>query len=70
VGGDRYIDHALTVLESCKPEKNRVLSEWQKLEIEAQDGAQSQALIELRKQYCEHKNCVICNIGKALILKQ
>ncbi len=70
VGGDRFIGQALTVLESCKPEKNRVLREWQKLEIEAQDGAQSQALIELRKQYCEHKNCVICNVGKSLIQKQ
>lgn len=69
VGSERHKSYAVELLQSANPESNAIIKQWQKHNRCAGDAAQSQALIELTNQYCQHKNCVLCNVGKTIISK-
>ncbi len=51
------------------PEKNRILSNWEKLGIKTQNEARAQALIFLKNSYCSHKKCLNCHIGHEVLCK-
>lgn len=63
----RYMDKAISLLQSIKPEKNHVISMWQNLELKAKDAFDTQALIGLRNEFCLKKKCLSCKIGVSLI---
>ncbi|GAB4377723.1 MAG: DUF2851 family protein [Salibacteraceae bacterium] len=52
------------------PERNVHTRLWEQHGVKAESAAESQALIELSTQYCKPKKCVLCNIGRSIILKQ
>ncbi len=60
---------AIDLLHKLKPEKNHITDEWKRLGITSADAYDSQALIELRKSYCDEKKCVRCAIGHRLMKK-
>jgi hypothetical protein len=60
---------ALSWYTGIEPEKNAVISGWGELGILARHAADSQALLELKGQYCDHRRCLECGIGKALLLR-
>ena len=62
-----FQDLAIHFLESCKSENNSIIRQYSKIGISAQTAAQSQALLQLRRKYCEAKNCLNCNIGNQLL---
>lgn len=62
-----FQDLAIHFLESCKSENNSVIRQYSKIGISAQTAAKSQALLQLRRKYCEAKNCLNCNIGNQLL---
>ncbi|MCX6256921.1 MAG: DUF2851 family protein [Bacteroidia bacterium] len=66
----RHKDLAVNLLENLKPEKNSIVMNWQKLGIPAINAAESQALIQLKKEYCDHKKCLKCQIGNNIIAKK
>jgi hypothetical protein len=60
--------------ESClewmyelKSEKNSVIKEWNSLGIQPDSAAGSQALIHLKRNYCELKKCLDCAVGHRLL---
>jgi hypothetical protein len=59
--------YSITLLESLPPEKNSVISMWKSLGIDALSGAQSQALLELKNNYCNFKKCLSCRFGNTLL---
>ncbi len=59
----RFQDRALQLLEELPPEKNTVLERWKQFGMSADQAAQSQALLHLKKQYCDTKRCLDCAIG-------
>ncbi len=63
-------DRALQWLSETRPEKNSITESWQALGITHQSADQSQALIELKTQYCDQKKCLDCAIGNALLKKK
>jgi hypothetical protein len=64
-------DKALQLLEQIPGENNAIISGWQKLEISSISAYDSQALIQLKKQYCDEKKCLQCRIGhKVLTLNE
>ncbi|MEZ4721605.1 MAG: DUF2851 family protein [Flavobacteriales bacterium] len=69
-GNEAFIDSAISFLESIDPEDNQHVKSWRSLNFRASNAADTQALIELTTQYCVHKNCVICSVGKSIISKQ
>jgi len=66
-GNYEYCDRAVSHLEGLKAEKNKIISGYKSLGIKAQNAAESQALLQLKKNYCDKKNCLSCNIGSKLI---
>ncbi|HTR30956.1 MAG TPA: DUF2851 family protein [Puia sp.] len=49
------------------PENNHVIRSWRELGIIARTAADTQALLELRKNYCLEKRCLDCAIGRLLL---
>lgn len=62
-----YVDRALAFLEECKPENNSIITSWKKLKFIADNAAQSQALIQLKNEYCSKFRCLDCAIGTSIL---
>lgn len=60
---------AIRWMEKLTAEKNNITRGFEKLLIENKSAFDSQALIQLKKEYCDKKNCLTCAIGNS-ILKQ
>jgi hypothetical protein len=60
-------ERALSFLEDISPERNMVISEWNKAGISAGSAFYSQALIQLRNEYCRKRRCINCRIGNKII---
>ena len=58
-----YKDRALQLLEEVPAERNAIISQWNELGLDAEQAAQSQALLQLKKHYCDNKRCLDCAIG-------
>jgi len=68
--GDENLCHKiLSWLQSVPPEKNSIISEWKNLNITAVNAMQTQAIIYLFKNYCRHKKCLQCAIGRGVMRK-
>lgn len=64
---ESYKDRALEFLASTKKEQNNIIRKWENLGIEVLNAYESQALIQLKTVYCNHKKCLDCAIGNRLI---
>ena len=60
-------EKALAFLEDIYPENNSIIKDWKKAGIEAGSAFDSQALIQLRDEYCTKRRCLDCRIGSKII---
>jgi hypothetical protein len=60
-------ERALNFLDLIEPEKNVIISEWEKACINPHSALYSQALIQLRNEYCRIRRCLECRIGSKII---
>lgn len=58
---------AVRFLDELKAEKNTIIFNFEKLGVKSKNALQSQALIELKSNYCSQKKCLHCSIGNYLI---
>lgn len=63
----QYKDKALLWLEGTAPEANSITKGFAGLGIENKNAFDSQALIELKNEYCSEKRCLECGVGNALL---
>ncbi|MDE6650273.1 MAG: DUF2851 family protein [Muribaculaceae bacterium] len=63
-------ESAIDLMLSLPPEKNNIIREWQQLGFKPQDASASQALIHLKKEYCERHECLRCRFGHRLLRKE
>ena len=56
-------ERAFELLEKLEAEQNYITRSWKKAGISVDNAADSQALIELRKNYCDRKDCLRCRFG-------
>lgn len=66
---EKHINRAINLLETIKPESNRITKQWEENGIKIQDAGESQAIIQLKTQYCEKKQCLHCIVGNILMHK-
>jgi len=52
-------EKAIELLHKLKAEKNSLIEKWDSIGIRANDAYDSQALIQLRKEYCDQRRCLI-----------
>jgi hypothetical protein len=62
-----YGERAIRILENIPVEKNSVVRDFCNAGIPARHAGDSQALIQLKKEYCEKKKCMYCRIGFRLL---
>ncbi len=66
-GDEDYCDKAMALLETCKPESNAVITGWGKYGIEAKNASDTQALLQLKKEYCDKFRCLECAVGLSIL---
>ena len=69
-GNEDLADKAIVLLESLKPEQNSVVAGFKKLGVEAPSAMFSQAMVQLKSQYCDQQKCLFCHIGTGILLKR
>ena len=62
-------EQAFSVLQKLKPEVNKKTKTFTKLGLKLANSMESQAIIELKTNFCDRKKCINCRIG-ANILKR
>ena len=61
-----YKNKALEWLEEISAEKNSITNAYAQLGIENNNAFDSQALIQLKNEYCDKKRCLECAVGNRL----
>ena len=56
-------ERAMRIIDELKPEQNYITRQWQQCGITAQSAADSQALIQLKREYCDRRDCLRCRFG-------
>jgi hypothetical protein len=56
-------DKAFDFLEQLKAENNHIIRMWQQVGLPVKTAGDSQALIQLKKEYCDKKECLRCRFG-------
>ncbi|MES1198290.1 MAG: DUF2851 family protein [Chitinophagaceae bacterium] len=64
---NKYKDKALKWLEQTAAESNSITKGFLRLNIENKNAYDSQALIELKNEYCNKKRCLECSVGNYLL---
>lgn len=64
---EKYKQKALQWLELLEAENNNITKGFEGLGIENKTAFDSQALIELKNEYCNNKRCLECGIGNAIL---
>ncbi len=67
MGEEKYKTQALALLEELQPEKNKIIQKWTSLGMLPKSAFQSQALLQLKKHYCDQRKCLSCPIGHQLL---
>ena len=70
--GDHYDDprfkqRAIYILQQIRPERNKITRKWQQLGMPNDSAADSQGLIELKKENCANQLCIKCPIGDKVL---
>ena len=65
--GKSDVSAALTIIANIKPEKNVVISKFNELNIKTKTAFETQALLQLKNEYCNKQLCLNCAIGKELL---
>jgi hypothetical protein len=66
-GEDEFVSRSIDLLENIRSENNSIIKEWKLRKISSENAYTSQALIQLKNEYCKSKKCLNCNIGNYLL---
>ena len=64
---NKYKDRALRWLEETAAEKNNITKGFAAIGIKIKSAFDSQALIQLKNNYCDQKRCLECAIGNKIL---
>ncbi|MBP5339257.1 MAG: DUF2851 family protein [Prevotella sp.] len=60
---EELCDRAFDLLEQLKAERNHIVEMWRACGLDVKNAGDSQALIQLKREYCDRKDCLRCRIG-------
>ena len=60
---DSLCERAFDMLEQLKAEDNHIIRMWKECGLKVKTAGDSQALIQLKNEYCDRKDCLRCRIG-------
>lgn len=62
-----YINRSLKLLEQLPAEQNAIVTNFGELGIKVNTAFDSQALLELKNNYCNYKKCLQCGVGNKIL---
>lgn len=62
-----YKQRAIDILEQLAVENNSIITNFVEAGVKAPSAFQSQALLQLYKQYCSPKKCLNCQVGNQIV---
>ena len=68
--GEVIEESIIQLIQQVSSEKNSIISKFSELKVKSKNALESQALIELKNNYCTKKRCLQCAIGSSLLKKK
>lgn len=65
--GKDFGETLIELLEKIAPESNSIIEKFGKHKVAASSAYDTQALLQLKNEYCEHKRCLQCAVGTELM---
>ncbi|WP_291142960.1 DUF2851 family protein [Flavobacterium sp. UBA7680] len=65
--GDSVSEDLIDFLNEVAPEKNAIIDKFTSFGIKSKNAFETQTLLELKNEYCNHKACLKCAIGMELL---
>lgn len=62
-GDSNHMQKAIDRLNALNAENNRIIRTWMASGLEVKTAADTQALLQLQKKYCDRKDCLRCRFG-------
>jgi len=62
-----FTDKALKLLDQVPGEKNSIIKQWELLEMNTSTAYNTQALLQLKPNYCDKKKCLFCAVGHKIL---
>ena len=66
-GSDEHISRSRDWLEEMAPERNSIVGAFTSAGLPCRNAFDSQALIQLRREYCEKHKCIYCRFGHRIL---
>lgn len=66
-GNEALSSRALALYEQLPGEENSVISKWSQAGLDTSTAFMTQALMNLKVNYCDKRNCLHCRIGNLLL---
>ena len=67
IGSQETKNKACELLEKIYPERNSIINKWKECGVEIKSAYQSQALLQLKSNYCDKFKCLQCEFGNRII---
>lgn len=67
IDNEMLCERALQFMEMIRPEHNSITKRFEKLGVPLNNAGDSQAIIQLKREYCELRKCLFCRIGHRLL---
>lgn len=64
---ERFVNRALLFLDQTSGESNSIIKKWGSLGVSVKTAHSTQALLQLKNEYCNYKKCLNCSIGNYLL---
>jgi len=68
-GNQSLIDRSLKFLDAIPGESNAIIRRWKDLGLSTHTSFNTQALLQLKKFYCNKRRCLECGIGNEILKK-
>jgi hypothetical protein len=65
--GKEISDKLISLLNQVQPESNAIIEKFSSFGLKAQNAFETQALLQLKNEYCNKSRCLECTIGMELL---
>ena len=66
-GNDKLMNNAISLLENTTVENNSIIRKWKLAGVVPRNASETQALLQLKNEYCNYRRCLNCGIGSKFI---
>ncbi len=70
INDENWVERAMDLLQGLPAEENNILRQWASLGLKPASAYDSQAMLELFKEFCQPKKCLQCTIGLHLLKRE